>query len=135
MERSRDVIMTYDVSQKACETEKNLINTENNIHDYLVANLNLEKQHIPDLGFMGKIVGVDVVGNNIVYKVIIKDKINIEKLKYNYKADHFRDIFYKIMHVANIFQISVGASLNLYSDPTAKLREIKINSSTCGTTP
>ncbi|MBS0961445.1 hypothetical protein [Acetobacter thailandicus] len=95
--------MTYDVSQKACETEKNLINTENNIHDYLVANLNLEKQYIPDLGFMGKIVGVDVVGNNIVYKVIIKDKINIEKLKYNYKSDHFRDIFYKIMHVANIF--------------------------------
>lgn len=66
--------MTYDVSQKSCETGKNLTNSEKNIHDYLVANLNLEKQHIPDLGFMGKIVRADVVGHNIVYKIIVKDK-------------------------------------------------------------
>ncbi|WP_143217497.1 hypothetical protein [Acetobacter malorum] len=135
MEGSRDVIMTYDVSQKSCETGKNLTNTEKNIHDYLVANLNLEKQHMPELGFMGKIVGADVVGNTIVYKIILKEKTTIEKFKDQSQADRFRDIFCKIMHGTTIFQLGAGVSLDLYSDPNTKLREIKINSSTCGTTP
>ncbi|OUJ06307.1 hypothetical protein HK23_02390 [Acetobacter malorum] len=127
--------MTYDVSQKSCETGKNLTNTEKNIHDYLVANLNLEKQHMPELGFMGKIVGADVVGNTIVYKIILKEKTTIEKFKDQSQADRFRDIFCKIMHGTTIFQLGAGVSLDLYSDPNTKLREIKINSSTCGTTP
>lgn len=135
MEGSKDVIMTYDVSQKSYETENNPKDAEKMIHDYLVANLNMEKQHMPALGALGKIVGADVVGNAIVYKVVVKDTTMIEKFRDQSQVDRFQAILCKLMHDTPIFSLGGEVSWNFYSDPTTKLREIILNGTTCRVAP
>ncbi|MFT9258882.1 MAG: hypothetical protein ABF535_12555 [Acetobacter sp.] len=130
VEGSPAVLVSFDISKKDCSTHNSTGHVDAaTLHDYLARSVTAEQKRGSDFGAIGTIANVQVVGNNVVYTVALKDDTLLDVV--NARSGQFIAVECGQLKDSTPLKLGAGFVWHFYNRSKTQDRTMTVNSAVC----